>query len=156
MTSNSTGQSDTAPPTSQVNTIALQMMELMNTMRSLNTRLEAVEARFEITTPAPQTQLQFVQPITQPIIQPAAQQSIQPITQPITQLATQQFTQSATQQSTQLATQPEQSEQLEQAKSKQQEHRENTAEKESISSSNDKAITTKKTGLLSMISATSP
>ena len=95
------------------------MMEMMNTIRSLNTRLKAVEARFGITIPAPQTQLQFVQPITQLIIQPAAQQSIQPITQPITQLATQQFTQSATQQSTQLATQPEQLEQLEQAKSKQ-------------------------------------
>ena len=135
MTSNSTSQSDSAPPTSQVNTIALQIMEIMDTIRSLNTRLEAVEARYGITTPAPQTQLQSVQPITQPAIQ----QSIQPITQ--------QSTQSTTQQSTYLATQPEQ---LEQAKSEQ-EYRENTAEKKSSSSSDSKAITTKNTGLLSTI-----
>ena len=32
----------------------------MDTMRSLNTRLKVVEARFRITTPAPQTQLQLI------------------------------------------------------------------------------------------------
>ena len=126
MASNNPSQSDTAPPTSQDKTMLLQMIKMM---RSLNARMKALEARTRPTTPVQQSQ--------------SVQQITRPMTQPITQPATQQIAQPITQESTQLATQPEQSEQ--------QEHRENTAEKESIDSSDGKVITTKNTGLLSTI-----
>ena len=69
------------------------LLQMMKMIRSLNARMEALEARTRPTTPARQSQ--------------SVQQIAQSITQPITQPATQQIPQQSTQYSTQLATQPE-------------------------------------------------